>query len=98
MNDKERKALVSIDVSNIKSADQLHKILKESLNFPDFYGMNWDAFWDAITGLIEMPEKLKLSGWYNIEKHIPKDAEIMVNLLTELNKKYPSLSCEVTYI
>ena len=47
-----------IDVSNVKTVEELHKILKSRLEFPGFYGMSWDSFWDAITGLVELPEEL----------------------------------------
>lgn len=49
-----RVQLVEIDLRAITSAEELHSLLMESLNFPGWYGANWDAFWDAITGLVEM--------------------------------------------
>ncbi|MED1955148.1 barstar family protein [Brevibacillus formosus] len=59
----ERVFHIAIDVSNVKSNEDLHSLLKSSLNFPDFYGMNMSAFWDAITGLVEMPINLTFIGW-----------------------------------
>jgi RNAse (barnase) inhibitor barstar len=93
----ERVELVKIDVTNVNNSDQLHSLLKKSLDFPDFYGMNWDAFWDAITGLVEMPKKLIFIGWESVEKAVPNDAILMKNLLKKLNEKHPSWGCEVEY-
>ncbi len=93
----DRAESVTIDVANITNSKQLHSLLKKNLDFPDFYGMNWDAFWDAITGLVEMPKKLILLGWENVEKTIPDDAILMKNLLNRLNEKHPGWSCEVEY-
>lgn len=59
--------------------------------------MNWNAFWDAITGLVEMPRKLVLYGWTNFVENLPKDSKIMMELLDELNEKYKSWACEVDY-
>lgn len=62
-----------IDVTEIKTAKELQEKLKKELDFPEFYGMNWDAFWDTITGLVELPERLMIKGWDNIvitTKHI----------------------------
>lgn len=95
--DDDRVGLITIDVSNVINVNQLHYVLKENLGFPDFYGMNWDAFWDAITGLAEMPKKLVLIGWGNVEKILPNDASLMKSLLEKLNAKHPSWSCEVDY-
>lgn len=59
--------------------------------------MNWDAFWDAITGLVEMPPKLILVGWETMEQCIPQDTAIMRGLLHQLNEKHPTWACEVEY-
>ena len=93
----DRVDLVTIDVKNVTNANQLHSLLKKKLNFPNYYGMNWDAFWDAITGLVEMPKKLIIVGWENVEKTIPQDLIIMKSLLNKLNEEHPSWGCEVEY-
>ncbi|WP_128103483.1 barstar family protein [Paenibacillus sp. DCT19] len=67
-------------------------------SFPEFYGMNWDAFWDAIAGLVDMPQKLILVGWESVEDHIPQDAARMKELLNRLNEKHPTWACEVQYV
>jgi ribonuclease inhibitor len=55
----ERRALVEIDRAEITWLDKLHDTLARALEFPDFYGKNWNAFWDAITSLIPMPRHLR---------------------------------------
>ncbi|MEU2605993.1 barstar family protein [Streptomyces albus] len=35
---------ITIDVSEVTDERALHLLLKRELGFPDFYGMNWDAF------------------------------------------------------
>jgi RNAse (barnase) inhibitor barstar len=96
-NEDGRIEVINLDVSNVRTSKQLHEALKISLKFPDFYGMNWNAFWDAITGLVGMPRKLVIIGWSNIVQKIPDDAKTMKLLLEELNKEYPSWGCEVEY-
>ncbi|WP_340014400.1 barstar family protein [Paenibacillus sp. FSL K6-1318] len=95
---EDREEEVIIDVTNINSSPQLHQLLRNNLGFPEFYGMNWDAFWDAITGLVEMPQKLILVGWKFVEDHIPQDAARMKELLNRLNEKHPTWTCEVVYV
>lgn len=87
--------MVSLDVSDVGSVRELHERLADSLGFPDFYGKNWDAFGDSITGLVEMPRRLIVTGWPNVASRWPKDAQIMLDCLRVLNAEYPSLSCEV---
>jgi len=86
-----------LDVSAVQNSTDLHCLLKKNLELPDFYGMNWDAFWDAITGLIELPETLIFEGWSNVEERLPKDSQIFINLLNDFNEQYPHWKCKVVY-
>ncbi|QHZ46558.1 barstar family protein [Bacillus sp. NSP9.1] len=94
---EERKEKITLDVSNIQDSNELHNTLKENFEFPDFYGMNWDAFWDAITGLVELPKTIIFEGWDNIEEKLPTDSQTLVNIFKEFNEEYPYMECEVLY-
>ncbi|WP_273128127.1 barstar family protein [Bacillus weihaiensis] len=86
-----------LDVSAVQASTDFHYLLKKNLDLPDFYGMNWDAFWDAITGLIELPETLIFEGWSNVEERLPKDSKIFINLLNDFNEQNPHWKCKVVY-
>lgn len=85
-----RPPLTEIDVSHVQSTEELHAILEDALGFPSFYGRNWNAFWDAITGLVEMPHRLIVRGWANVERKWPQDAEAMAQCLYDLQAEYPA--------
>lgn len=70
--DETRKKKVNIDLNNIETPKELQRVLKEKLEFPDFYGKNWNAFWDAITGLVELPESIVFENWKALEKNMPE--------------------------
>ena len=74
---------VEISLVGISSPTQLHKVLAEFLGFPTFYGCNWDAFWDAITSLVEMPLLIKFIGWSEFEILLPKEASMLRQCLEE---------------
>ncbi|MFD3658715.1 CPCC family cysteine-rich protein [Streptomyces sp. NPDC058620] len=65
---------VVIDVGAVGSDRDLHDALRRELGFPPFYGMNWAAFWDAITGLVEMPRLLRFVHWAELERRAPQSA------------------------
>lgn len=92
-----RKALVVFDLTSIGTVRELHLLMAKTLQFPDWYGPNWDAFWDVSIGLVEMPEKLQLLGWNDFETRFPRDAWIMKKCLTELAAEYPANASEVEY-
>ncbi|WP_017592809.1 barstar family protein [Nocardiopsis potens] len=75
---------VRIDLSGVADADGLHRLLKRELGFPAFYGRNWNAFWDAVTGLVETPGALHFTGWPDFTARLPEDAETLRSLLTDL--------------
>lgn len=87
-----------LDLSNIRTTEEFHKYLQKELEFPDFYGANWNAFWDAITGLVELPQTLIIIGWENIVAVLPEDAATFIDLLNKLNSEYPMLACVVKNI
>ena len=87
----------NIDVTEIKTAKELQEKLKKELDFPEFYGMNWDAFWDTITGLVELPERLTITGWDNIVITLPKESKTLKTLLEKFNRDYPMCKCIVKY-
>ena len=83
MFENEKKS-ITIQLDEIKSENDLQIILMKKLGFPDFYGKNWDAFWDAITGLVEMPDELIFKDWDNFSTMFPKEAEILKKLLDNI--------------
>ena len=92
-----RPALVTIDLSEINTARQLHAALAAALGFPSFYGMNWDAFWDAITGLVDMPQQLELRGWQDFATRLPADAALLQRILARMAQDMPALAAQVRY-
>ena len=83
-----RKKYVVINVGNIKDSHELHKLLKSELEFPHFYGMSWDAFWDAVTGLVQLPEVTIIKGYKILKQNLPQDAEILVSTLERYNNLF----------
>ncbi len=92
-----RQAIVVIDLRNVRTAKTLHRLLMKSLGFPDWYGRNWDAFWDAITGLVEMPIVLRLNGWEEFASRLSRDARLMKACLDGMSVQFPQLASQVEY-
>jgi ribonuclease inhibitor len=93
-----RDATVTIDLATIASIRDLHALLARTLHFPDWYGPSWDAFWDVIIGLVDMPSTLRLAGWDAFARDYPRDAWIMKKCLTELAEDYPGNASRVEYL
>ena len=51
-SNKDRKKIeLVLDGEKLKNKEQLLRVLKEGLCFPDYFGFNWDALQDCITDL-----------------------------------------------
>ena len=92
-----RPALVTIDVRDLNSPRQLHAALAAALGFPAIYGMNWDAFHDAITGLVDMPQQLELRGWPAFATRLPAEAAILQRILARMAQDMPDQAAQVRY-
>lgn len=92
-----RREEIFINVGTVSNEQELHKLLQEKLDFPNFYGGNWNSFWDAITGMVELPETIIFENWILFEGELSKDASFLRNILNEFNGKYPSLKCNIIY-
>jgi ribonuclease inhibitor len=93
----DRVPVVDIDLSSVTTAGELHGRLRDALGFPDWYGCNWDAFWDAITGLVDLPEQLRITGWPVLSQRLPEDARLMKKCLAEMNTQYPEMATQVLF-
>jgi RNAse (barnase) inhibitor barstar len=93
----ERLEFVVLDLSGISSSPELHAALAHSLGFPDFYGQNWAAFWDAITGLVAMPHRLRLIGWSLFAARLPEEARQLQSCLDDMGRQFPEWASVVEY-
>ena len=90
-----RDELVEIELGDVESIEQLQERLMKQLGFPDWYGRNWNAFWDAITALVDMPFVLRLKDWSEFARCFPRDATLMAECLQDMARLYPTLASHV---
>lgn len=75
--------LIVIDVSEAATSIQLQDVLAAGFAFPDYYGRNWNAFHDCITTLDPMPNKIVIRGLKVLSQRLPRDAELLSDILQE---------------
>lgn len=73
-----------LDFRNIQYYGEMHQIIKEAFDFPDYYGENWDAFWDCIKALVGRPTHIKIIGLTTLEKKFPGEGKMLLDTLEEL--------------
>lgn len=76
----EGKKIITLDLTGCKSLGELHQRIRKAFDFPDWYGENWDAFWDLLQTECDA-DKIKILGEHTLSKefnwHIEKMHEIL---------------------
>ena len=58
----------TIDFRDVKNYYDMHFTIRDSLEFPDYYGCNWSAFWDCLTDMYGDPVHIEIIGLEVIER------------------------------
>lgn len=70
-----------VDFTNVKYYLEMHAVIKKSLDFPDYYGRNWSAFWDCLSDMRGDPIHIEIIGIEVIERKFVNAAEKMIEIL-----------------
>lgn len=77
------KEVYTLDFSNVEHYLEMHFIIRDALDWPDYYGCNWDAFWDCLTNMLGRPIHIEIFGLDNIERKFGDTARKMLDILKE---------------
>ena len=87
--------ILEIEGKDIKCREDFHLLMKEKLDFPDYYGMNLDAFWDV---MYPLPVDHLMIIWkdYSVSKrNLAKYFEDIINTLDDLKEKEPNFDYQL---
>ena len=73
----------TIDFTNVAHYLEIHFTIRQALDFPGYYGCNWDAFWDCLTNMVGHPIHIEIIGFDIIERKFENAAKIMMETLKE---------------
>ncbi|MBF9143376.1 barstar family protein [Hymenobacter properus] len=80
---------MTIDLTHVDTKAAFHMLMKRELGFPDWYGVSWDAFWDAIIAVVEMPDVVVLEHWQTFAQACPKDMQILLQIIDDYQQEKP---------
>jgi ribonuclease inhibitor len=83
---------MTIDLAHVDTKAAFHLLMKRELHFPDWYGVgwvSWDAFWDAIVAVVEMPDVVVLTHWQAFAEACPKDMAILHDIIANYPQEKP---------
>lgn len=88
--------IVIIDLTDCKYVGELHQKIKEAFHFPDYYGENWDAFYDLMC-TESKAEKVIISGMTDAPKIIKQAVEEMIDTLQDVQAHHKRFSKLLVY-
>ena len=71
----------TIDFTNINYYLEMHAVIRRALEFPDYYGCNWSAFWDCLTDMYGEPMHIEIIGLDVVKSKFDGSAEKMIEIL-----------------
>ncbi len=78
---------VVLDLSSCKRLLEMHRRIKEAFEFPDFYGENWDAFYDLMR-MESTAEKVIIRGVSTMSESLSRQLEMMKATLESVKKHH----------
>ena len=96
MNNKTTKYV--IDFKNVKGHFDMFEIISTAMDFPDYFGNNWDAFWDCMTDLICINLEIEILNLDALDFDLREDKEKLICLLRELKHLDNEKWCDITII
>lgn len=88
---------IDIDCSSVTSAADIHTIFADRLGFPGFYGHNWDAFWDVLTGFGCFPPSLTIIGRDHLDSHFPAELRQLETCFSDCLREHPDIAPAITW-
>lgn len=73
---------LTVDLSGIKTVEELHAALKEAFEFPEYYGGNLDALHDCLTDITE-PTEVTFAGYKAAKKALEADFYAFRNVVED---------------
>ena len=82
MNQKMREH--TIDFAGVEYYLQFHDVIRDSLEFPAYYGRNWDALWDCLQEIVNLPTHIQIKNLEVLQKRgFAEVVKMFIDILKE---------------
>ena len=90
---------LTVDLSGVKTTEQLHEELKNAFELPEYYGGNLDALHDCLTDIAMKateadPITVTFAGYKKAKRALGSDFHNFRNVLNDVSEEYPDFVVE----
>jgi len=75
---------------------EVHRVIQQELELPEWYGRNLDALWDSLTGIMYLPAEITIiySSNYS-DKALADEIDKMIDIFKEAAEEYSEITVHV---
>ena len=78
--------MILLELSGIIDTETFHEYVSKKLDFPGYYGQNFDAFWDCFLDLNEELQ-IRVEGLTELKKNLPQTHDKFIQFVNDYNKE-----------
>ena len=79
--------IIRLDLTGCTTQWDYHERIRLAFDFPEWYGRNWDAFWDLLQSECDS-DKVEILGESTLPEKLKHDIEIMHRVLEDNKKEH----------
>ena len=79
----DKRKIITLDLTGCKYLGELHERIRTAFDFPEYYGANWDAFWDLLWSECDADEVV-IVGEQTMPNEFNNHLKAMHEMLDEL--------------
>lgn len=86
-----------LDFSKCQYLGEVHQVIQQKLELPEWYGQNLDALWDSITGIMYVPVDITIIFKPETQKSQELTFEIrkIIDIFKEAAQEYNEITLHV---
>ena len=84
-----------INSANIRSVEDFHKYIKESLDLPSYYGENLDALWDVLSSYSDKL-RIVLTKHNLLVENLGQYGEDLIDLFHDLKEENDNIELKIS--
>lgn len=86
---------IELNFNDCKYLGEIHKVMKDAFDFPDYYGENLSALWDLLDGYTDEQLHIYIIGWESLPQEFSDYKAKILNIFSRVTKFNPNMTYEV---
>lgn len=88
------KQTIKLDFAGVRYLGQVHGILKQAFQLPDYYGENWSALWDCLDHLFygQGDVDVEVMNFHSLPENLREYCATMLEIFQKVHEGTPNVN------